>query len=388
VAYKIQLINNISPVGLARYDESKYDLSDKHDNPDAIMLRSQKLHDMEFGDKLQAIGRAGAGVNNIPVERLTEAGVPVFNAPGANANAVKELVIAGMLMAERNIHDAINYTTALTSDGDVLDKEVEGGKKKFVGRELPNRTIGVIGLGSIGVEVANAASALGMNVIGFDPAVTVTNAWKLNRDIEKAGTVDEVFARSEFISVHVPMIEATRHLVNADRIATMPDGSVVLNFARAGIVDDDAVLAALGTGKLKKYVTDFPTRDSIDNPNVLTMPHLGASTAEAEENCAVMIADQLQEYMEHGVVRNSVNFPTVEMPRKTDYRLAIIHQNIPDMVGQISHCLGKASVNIAHMINESRGSIAYTVLDVENEISKETLQSIMSIEGLLKARQL
>jgi len=388
VAYKIQLINNISPVGLARYDESKYDLSDKHDNPDAIMLRSQKLHDVEFGDKLQAIGRAGAGVNNIPVERLTEAGVPVFNAPGANANAVKELVIAGMLMAERNIHEAINYTTALTSNGDVLDKEVEGGKKKFVGRELPNRTIGVIGLGSIGVEVANAASGLGMNVIGYDPAVTVTNAWKLNRDIEKAGTVDEVFARSEFVTVHVPMIEATKHLVNAERIATMPDGAVVLNFARAGIVDDDAVLAALSTGKLKKYVTDFPTRDSIDNPNVLTMPHLGASTAEAEENCAMMIADQLQDYLQHGNIRNSVNFPTVEIPRKTDHRLAIIHQNIPDMLGQISHCLGKASVNIAHMINESRGSIAYTVLDVENEISNETLQSIMSIEGLLKARQL
>lgn len=388
MAYKIQLINNISPVGLARYDESKYDLSDQHDNPDAIMLRSQKLHDMEFGDKLHAIGRAGAGVNNIPVERLTEAGVPVFNAPGANANAVKELVIAGMLMAERNIHDAINYTNALTSNGDVLDKEVEGGKKKFVGRELPNRTIGVIGLGSIGVEVANAASALGMNVIGFDPAVTVANAWKLNRDIEKAGTVDELFSRSEFITVHVPMIEATRHLVNAERIATMKDGSVILNFARAGIVDDEAVLAALGTGKLKKYVSDFPTRDTIDHPNVLTMPHLGASTAEAEENCAVMIADQLQDYLQHGIVRNSVNFPTVEMPRKTEHRLAIIHKNIPDMVGQISHCLGKASVNIAHMINESRGSIAYTVLDVENEIASDTLASIFSIEGLLKARQL
>jgi len=388
VAYKIQLINNISPIGLARYDESKYDLSDKHDNPDAIMLRSQKLHDMEFGDKLLAIGRAGAGVNNIPVERLTEVGVPVFNAPGANANAVKELVVAGMLMAERNIHDALNYTTALTSNGDKLDKEVEGGKKKFVGRELPNRTIGVIGLGAIGVEVANAASALGMKVVGFDPAVTVASAWKLNRDIEKAGSVDEVFARSEFITVHVPMMEATKHLVNAERIATMPDGSVVLNFARAGIVDDEAVLAALGTGKLKKYVTDFPTRDTIDNPNVLTMPHLGASTAEAEENCAVMIADQLQDYMQDGIVRNSVNFPTVEMPRRTDHRLAIIHQNIPDMVGQISHCLGKASVNIAHMINESRGSIAYTVLDVEDEVSSETQQAILSIEGLLKARQL
>lgn len=385
--YQIQTINNISPLGLERFDSSLFNLDEGASDPDAIMLRSQKLHDMQFGDKLKAVGRAGAGVNNIPVEKLTGLGVPVFNAPGANANAVKELVLGSLFMAERNLSDAVSYTNGLSSGGDALDKEVEGGKKKFVGRELPNRTLGVIGLGAIGVEVANAASLLGMRVVAFDPALTVANAWKLSRDIEKVASVEEVFGQCEFITVHVPLIDATRNIINAERIASMPDGVVLLNFARAGIVDDVAVLQALDAGKVRKYITDFPTSETIAHDKAIAMPHLGASTAEAEENCAIMVADQLQDFLLHGNIRNSVNFPSIELSRKSDYRLALIHNNVPDMVGQISHELGKSGVNIEHMINESRGAIACTLIDAEKEVTTATLESILGIEGLIKARQ-
>ena len=361
-------------------------LSDSTESPDAIMLRSQKLHDMTFGDKLKAIGRAGAGVNNIPVDKLTELGVPVFNAPGANANAVKELVIASLFVAQRNLYDAIAYTRSLETTGDALDKEVESGKKKFVGRELPGRTLGVVGLGAIGVEVANAAAALGMNVIAFDPGVTIDNAWRLNRDVVKASGIDEMIVNSDFITVHVPLLDATRNMINEERIQSMPDGVVLLNFARSGIIDDAAVLKAIDSGKVKNYITDFPTAETIKHNGVITMPHLGASTAEAEENCAVMVADQLQNFLEHGNIRNSVNYPTTELSRKSDFRLALIHCNVPDMVGQISHLLGKSSVNIRHMINESRGEVACTLIDVEQVITAQTLDSIAAIDGLMKAR--
>jgi len=384
--HQIQTINNISPLGLDRFDASKYSVSDSSSDPDALMLRSQKIHDMNFGDKLKAVGRAGAGTNNIPVDVLTERGVPVFNAPGANANAVKELVLAGLLIAERNLYDAIAYSQALSSEGEVLDKEVEGGKKKFVGRELPGRTLGVIGLGAIGVEVANAAALLGMKVVGYDPSVTIANAWKLSSQVEQARSADEVFTRSDFITVHVPLIDATRGLVNSKNLATLNDGAVILNFARAGIVDDAAVLEAIKAGKVKNYVTDFPTRETINNPAVITMPHLGASTAEAEENCAIMVADQLQDFLEHGNIRNSVNFPSVELPRKSDFRLALIHRNVPDMLGQISHQLGTAEVNISHMVNGSKDKIACSLIDVDKAVPVEVLDSIMGIEGLIKGR--
>ena len=384
--YQIQTINNISARGLNRFDQNKYVLSDSTESPDAIMLRSQKLHDMEFDDNLKAIGRAGAGVNNIPVDKMTESGVPVFNAPGANANAVKELVIASLFVAQRNLYDAIAYTRSLETTGDALDKEVESGKKKFVGRELPDRTLGVVGFGAIGVEVANAAAALGMKVIAFDPGVTIENAWRLNRDVVKAASVDEMIVSSDFVTVHVPLMEATRHLINEERIRSMPDGVVLLNFARAGIVDDAAVLKAIDSGKVKNYITDFPTTETIKHSGVITMPHLGASTAEAEENCAVMVADQLQNFLEHGNICNSVNFPTTELSRKSDFRLALIHRNVPDMVGQISHLLGQSSVNIVHMINESRGEVACTLIDVEQEVSTQTLDAIAAIDGLMKAR--
>ena len=386
--HQIQTINNISPLGLERFDSSKFGVSEDTTEPDAIMLRSQKIHEMEFDTNLKAVGRAGAGVNNIPVDRLTEMGVPVFNAPGANANAVKELVIASLFIAQRNLVDAVSYTRGLQSSGDELDREVEGGKKKFVGYELPGRTLGVIGLGAIGVEVANAAIALGMKVVGFDPGLTVASAWKLNRDVEQATSVDEVISSSEFVTVHVPLIDATRNLINEQSIANMPDRAVILNFARSGIVDDAAVIKALDTGKVKNYITDFPTTETIAHPGVVVMPHLGASTAEAEENCAIMVADQLQDYLENGNIRNSVNFPSVELARKSDYRLCLIHKNVPDMVGQISHQLGLSSVNIEHMINESKGPVACTLIDTAKEVPADTLKSIFAIEGMIKARQI
>ncbi len=387
VTHKILKINNLSSKGLSRFPNEIYELGSEISSPDAIMLRSTKLHDMEFDSNLKAIGRAGAGVNNIPVERLTEIGVPVFNAPGANANAVKELVIGSLFMAERNLHKAVSYTQGLTSVGEALDGEVEDGKKRFVGRELPNRTLGVIGLGAIGVEVANAAAALGMNVIGYDPAVTVSNAWQLSPEIEKANTVDEVLAKSEFLTFHVPLIEATKNMINSQRLSTLVDGVVVLNFARAGVVDEAAILAGLDSGKIKTYICDFPTSENIAHENAIALPHLGASTAEAEENCAIMVADQLREFLEHGTIKNAVNFPGIELSRKSDHRLALIHRNVPDMVGQISHQLGASSINILAMINESHHNVACTLIDTESAVGESTMAAIRDIEGLLKARQ-
>ena len=386
--YKILKINNLAERGLERFPAGRYELGSEIASPDAIMLRSQKLHDMEFDSNLKAVGRAGAGVNNIPVERLSALGVPVFNAPGANANAVKELVIGSLFLSERNLHHAVSYTDQLTAVGEALDKQVEDGKKKFVGRELPNRTLGVVGLGAIGVEVANTAAALGMKVIGYDPAITVSNAWKLSAVIEKANSVDELLSRSEFVTFHVPLVEATRNMINEQRLHCMRENCVVLNFARAGVVDDDAILKGLNSGKIKTYITDFPTRETIEHERVITLPHLGASTAEAEENCAIMVADQLQEFLEHGTIKNSVNFPQIELSRKSDHRLALIHRNVPDMVGQISHQLGKSSVNIEHMINESREDVACTLIDSHLRVDEQTMSAIEGIDGLLKARQI
>lgn len=386
--FKIQKINNIAVKGLDVFPASRYEIGTDVIDPDGIILRSQKLHDIEFGVNLKAIGRAGAGVNNIPVDRLTEVGVPVFNAPGANANAVKELVVGSLLLSERNLQSAVSYTQALNTQDDELEREVENGKKKFVGSELSQRTLGVIGLGAIGVEVANAAAALGMKVIGHDPGITVTNAWKLNASVVKAQSVDEVLSDADFLTLHVPLIEATRHMINGSRIPAMKDGAVLLNFARAGVVEESAVLEALDRGKLKAFICDFPTAKNIAHPKVISMPHLGASTVEAEENCAVMVAEQLRDFLEHGNIKNAVNFPPLSLSRKSDFRLSLIHRNIPDMVGQISHCLGAASINILHMINESQGDVACTLIDTESKVDDDTLGAIARIEGLLKVRQI
>ena len=384
--FTIKTYNAISVKGLSRLPTEEYTIDPGAESPDAIMLRSFKMHEEPVAESVKAIGRAGAGVNNIPVDAMSERGIVVFNAPGANANAVKELVIAGMLMACRNLTQAWQYTTGLTGSDDEVSKAVEAGKKKYVGFELPGKTLGVIGLGAIGVEIANAADALGMRVIGFDPTITVKSAWKLSANVEEMDSADELFKQADFVTFHVPLVESTKNLLNADRLATMKDGSVILNFARNGIIDDSAVLAAIESGKIHAYVTDFPSNELKGNDKVITLPHLGASTGEAEENCAIMIADQLNEFLKNGNIKNSVNFPNIKLARQGTHRLAIANRNMPDMLAQVSHVLGQAGVNIMHMVNESRGELAYTLIDTESEPSADAVKNIADIDGVLSVR--
>jgi len=386
--FNIKTINNISDKGLSRLPTDTYAVSPETDNPDAIILRSQKLHDMDIPSNLKVVGRAGAGTNNVPVERLGEEGIVVFNAPGANANAVKELVICGMLLACRNICQAWQYAANVEGSDEEQNKAVEAGKKKYVGYELPGRTLGVVGLGAIGVEIANAAVALGMRVVGFDPTITVKSAWKMSSDVEEMASIEELLKQADFVSFHVPLIDATINLLNAERIAGMKDGSVILNFARNGVVDDDAVLAALESGKTGAYVCDFPAQKLKDNDRVITLPHLGASTAEAEENCAMMVADQIKDFLENGNIKNSVNFPVVKLPRGGKARVGITHKNMPDMIAKITADVGEAGFNIFHMRNESKGDLAYTLMDIESEIGDDLITHLGSIEGVLKARQI
>lgn len=386
--YKVLTLNNISAEGLDRLPASIYEVSADVGSPDGIMLRSFNMHDMTVPDSLQAVARAGAGVNNIPVEALAHRGVPVFNAPGANANAVKELVVAGMLLTARNLCPAWDYVRGLTGDGAELNKAVEVGKKQFVGYELPSRTLGVLGLGAIGVQVANTALGLGMRVIGYDPQMTVRRAWELSSGVEQARNLDDLVSRSDMVTVHVPLVDDTRHLLDAARIRLMPTGSVVLNFSRGQIVEEEAVLAALAEKKLSAYVTDFPSRALIDNDGVISLPHLGASTHEAEANCAVMVAQNLRAYLEHGLIRHSVNFPESDMPRADAYRVTVANANVPNMVGQMSTVLAEAGLNIVDLLNKSRGDVAYTIVDLESEVSADTIERIRAIDGVLRVRNL
>ncbi|MDX1454067.1 MAG: phosphoglycerate dehydrogenase [Gammaproteobacteria bacterium] len=386
--FKILTLNNIATVGLDQLPREQYEVASEIGHPDGIILRSFKMHDMDIPETVKAVARAGAGVNNIPLDRMTALGVPVFNAPGANANAVKELVIAGMLLASRNIPQAWNYTRGLEGNADI-HTAVEQGKKQYVGFELPGRTLGVIGLGAIGVKVANTAEELGMKVLGFDPQITVERAWELSASVGEALSLDDLCARSNFLTVHVPLVDATRGIINAERIRLMPRGSVIMNFARDGIVDEDAVLAALDDGQLHAYVTDFPDERLIKHEKVIALPHLGASTLEAEENCAVMVANNLREFLENGNIRHSVNFPTVKMPRtEGGFRLAVANANVPNMVGQITTALAEAGLNIIDLLNKSRGDVAYTLVDVDKAVPSETLERISSIEGVLNVRAL
>ncbi|MBE9567163.1 MAG: 3-phosphoglycerate dehydrogenase [Proteobacteria bacterium] len=385
--FNIKTINNISDKGLGRLPADTYAVSPETENPDAIILRSQNLHDMDVPSNLKAVGRAGAGTNNVPVEKLGEQGIVVFNAPGANANAVKELVISAMLLSCRNICQAWQYAANVEGSDEEQNKAVEAGKKKYVGYELPGRTLGVVGLGAIGVEIANVAVALGMRVIGFDPTITVKSAWKMSSDVEEMENIEELLKESDFVTFHVPLIDATKNLLNAERIAALKDGAVVLNFARNGIVDDDAVLAAIDSGKLNGYVCDFPAQKLKDHDRVITLPHLGASTAEAEENCAMMIADQLKDFLENGNIKNSVNFPPIKLPRGGKSRVAITHRNMPDMIAKISSAVGDAGFNIHHLRNESKGDLAYTLMDIECVIGEDMIEKFAEIEGVLKARK-
>jgi D-3-phosphoglycerate dehydrogenase len=383
---KILTLNNISPVGLDRLPRDAYEISSEFQNPDAILVRSFKMHDMEVPSNLLAVGRAGAGVNNIPIDKMTQLGIPVFNAPGANANAVKELVIAGMLLAARNICAAWDYVQKLQEEGDALDKAVEKGKSQFAGSELPGRTLGVIGLGAIGVHVANAAKALGMNVIGYDPHITVHAAWKLSAQVKQAMSIEEVVSTSDFISFHIPLNDATRNMLSAERIRLLKPNAIILNMARGGVIDEEALLKALDEGEAAAYVTDFPNRQLINHPKVISLPHLGASTAEAEDNCAIMVAEQVQDYIENGNILNSVNFPEMIVPRTGESRLCVVNLNVPNMVGQISAIIAEAGLNIVDMTNKSRGEIAYTLVDLSSKIDGDTVSKIGEIEGVLKVR--
>jgi D-3-phosphoglycerate dehydrogenase len=385
--YKILTLNNISAAGLDRLPHDNYEVASEFQHPDAILLRSFKMHDMEIPETLKAVGRAGAGVNNIPVDKMSEKGVVVFNAPGANSNAVKELVIAGMLMACRNIAQAWDFARNLEGSDEEIGKATEAGKKNYGGFELPGRTLGVVGLGAIGVRIANAAVALGMNVIGFDPGITVKGAWQLDAAVKQATSVDELLNNADFITFHVPLIDATKNLINADRLKNMKDNVVVLNFARGGIVDDEAMVAALDSGKAYAYVCDFPTNLLKKHPRTITLPHLGASTREAEENCAIMVADQVKEYLENGNITNSVNFPEVIMPRaEGSHRITIANANVPNMLGQISTDLANAGLNIIDMLNKSRGELAYTVVDVDQAVPQNIVDEIAAIDGVLNVR--
>ena len=386
--YKVLTLNNIAVSGLRRLPRERYEVASEIAHPDAIILRSYNMHDMDIPETVVAIGRAGAGTNNIPVEAMAARGVPVFNAPGANANAVKELVIAGLLIAARNLCDAGEYVKGLKETGDALNKAVEAGKKQFVGFELPGKTLGVIGLGAIGVEVANVALDLGMKVVGFDPAITVRRAWQLSSGVQQAETLDQLFQHADAVTVHVPLIDATRNLVNRDRIALMNKGATIINFARGGVVDNKAALAALDSGHLHAYVSDFPTKQLIAHPNVVALPHLGASTSEAEENCAIMVAENVKDYLENGNIRFSVNFPECRLPRMDAYRITIANANVPNMVGQISTCIGDAGLNIEDLLNKSIGNLAYTIVDVNEPVTDEIESKLRSINGVLTLRNL
>jgi D-3-phosphoglycerate dehydrogenase len=386
-ARKVLTLNAISARGLARLPEH-YVVGGDITDPDAILVRSANMHDMVIQPSVQAIARAGAGTNNIPVKKLSERGVPVFNAPGANANAVKELVIAGMLMAARNLVPAVKFVEGLSGSDEEMHRATEAGKKQFAGMELPGRTLGVIGLGAIGSHIAEAAIRLGMNVVGFDPAITVDAAWRLPSQVKRAENVEDVLRMADFVTLHVPLLDATRNLINAQRIGVMRPGAVLLNFAREGVVDNAAVVEALDANKLHAYICDFPANVLKGHARVVALPHLGASTGEAEENCAVMVAEQLVDYLENGNILNAVNFPNVSMARESAYRIAIANANVPNMVGQISSVLAAAGINIHNMVNKSKGDMAYTLVDVDSAVTAAVMEQLSAIAGVLAVRYL
>jgi D-3-phosphoglycerate dehydrogenase len=383
---RIQTFNQISTQGLHRFPAARFNVGKNVDNPDAIVLRSHDLNAAVIPASVKAIGRAGAGTNNIPVAAMSKRGIPVFNAPGANANAVKELVLAALLLSARNVIPAVRYVDALDPSLPDLDARVEDGKKQFAGIELPQRTLGIIGLGAIGSLVADTAIKLGMKVIGFDPEITVDAAWRLPSSVRRAHSIDEVLKHSDFVTLHVPLLPVTRNLIDAKRLATARHGMVLLNFARDAIVDEGAVVAALGSGQLRSYLCDFPSATLLAEPKVVALPHLGASTAEAEENCAIMVVDQVRDYLEDGTIRNAVNFPNVEMPRESPYRVAVANANVPNMLGQISSAMAKAGLNIHNMVNKSRADMAYTLVDVDSPVDDAVVRAIAGIDGVLSVR--
>ena len=386
--YKIMTRNQISIKGLEKFPLGKYEVASEISHPDAIMLRSHKLAPEEIAPTVQAIGRAGAGVNNIPVETCTDRGIVVFNAPGANANAVKELVIAGLMLASRDILGGIDFAKRLpaTMDAAAMSKEVEAAKKDYAGTELAGKTLGIVGLGAIGSLVAETALILGMKVIGYDPALSVDAAWRLSRDIERMENMQSLLSKSDFVTLHLPVMEATRNLINQDMVDSFKPGACLLNFSREKLVATQAVLSGLEAGKLAKYISDFPVPELQGRADVIQIPHLGASTEEAEENCAIMIANQLIDFIENGNIKNSVNFPNTTLERSGPYRIAICNKNVPKMLGQILSVLADRDQNVADMINKSRGEIAYNLIDVEREPAVDLKEVLEAIDGVINVR--
>lgn len=377
----IKLLNKIAPVGLNQLDKNLYATGEDFENPDAIMVRSAVMHDMTFGDNLLAIARCGAGVNNIPVDKCAEMGIVVFNTPGANANGVKELAIASLMLASRNIVGGIQWANTLTED---VAKKVEAGKSKFGGYEIEGKTLGVIGLGAIGGMVANSAHNLGMTVIGCDPYITIEAAWGLSRAVKKAISYADIYKEADYITLHVPATKETKNMINAETISMMKDGVKIINLSRADLVNTDDIKAAIASGKVGCYVTDFPTEETVNVPGIITIPHLGASTEESEDNCAVMAARELADFIENGNIVNSVNFPTVTMPRAGGTRLTILHKNIPNMLSHISGTLSSENINIENMNNRSKGDYACTIVDLAGDISDAIIDEIIRMDGIIR----
>lgn len=386
--FKIQTLNNISEKGLELLPKDTYEVANDCANPEGILVRSAKMHGMEFPPSLKAIARAGAGVNNIPVDECSEKGIVVFNTPGANANGVKELVLAGLLLSSRKIVEGIQWTKSLKGKGDEVPKLVEKGKGEFAGPEILGKKLGVIGLGAIGVLVANAANSLGMDVQGYDPYMSIDAAWGLSRDVHRVVNLDSLLAECDYITIHVPLLEETKNMLNKDKFALMKKGVRILNFSRGELVNNTDLIEAIKDGIVAAYVTDFPSEELIDVENVITIPHLGASTPESEDNCAMMAVQQLRNYLEHGNIKNSVNFPDCEMTRTTNYRTVVAHRNIRNMVGQITTILAHADINIMDMMNKSKKEWAYTMIDSDKKVEEDIVEKIKAIDGVVAVRTL
>ena len=380
--FNILTLNKIAKCGLDQLNDNYKITDDANVDADGIILRSFKMHDMELPESLKAVARAGAGTNNIPIDKCSEKGIVVFNTPGANANAVKELVIAGMLLASRDVIGGVAWANTLT--GDDVDKQVEKGKSNFAGCEIKGKTLGIIGLGAIGILVANAAYALGMEVIGYDPYLSVDSALKLSRHVKKANSPEEVYAAADYITIHVPLMDSTRNTINAETIAQMKDGVIILNFARGGLVNNADIKKALADGKVAKYVVDFADSETVNHPGIINIPHLGASTAESEDNCAVMAAQELADYLENGNILNSVNFPNCSLPEDNVGRIAIAHKNIPNVIAKFTEAL--SSVNISDMINKSKGELAYTIINTDHAIPAEAIEKLNQIDAVIRVR--
>ena len=388
MSYSVQVFNKIASEGLKRLADQSYETGESLSAPDAFLLRSYSLHDYQIPSSVEAIARAGAGVNNIPVDDCTKDGIVVFNTPGANANAVKELVIAGLILSSRKIYQGINWTNALKGQGEAIPKLVEKGKSNYAGPEIQGKTLGVVGLGAIGMLVANAAESLGMRVIGYDPYISIDAAWQLSKYVRKAPSLDVLLRQSDYITLHVPLVDSTRNFLNTSRFAQMKNGVRILNFARAGLINREDLFEAIDNQKVSCFVTDFPDETLVGHPNIIPFPHLGASTPESEKNCAIMAVEQLQDYLENGNIKNSVNFPSADIPRTSGPRLTVTNENVPAMVGQITNVLAEQQINISDMLNQHRGEIAYNIIDLDDNIKEEQIEKLREIEGVINVRYL